>query len=165
MISNNSARSGSGRIVGRKSWVAYFKEVIPALSAALISVAMLLCLEKRPLVPAALAVIAAIFAYRVLVIRSYRITVDRDGVWIFSGVLPWTKGYSGVKWHDLDEAVFFQSLLGWLTKSCTVRITHRFTKDNEICMTHTARGDDVVATINAVHVEMLKMDNGQRDKP
>lgn len=32
--------------------------------------------------------------------------------WMICCVLPWNKGVAGVKWRDLDEAVYFQCELG-----------------------------------------------------
>jgi hypothetical protein len=102
-------------------------------------------------------VVSLVFGiHRIYVLPSYKIIVDKDGVWIFRGVLPWTKGFTGVKWRDLDEAVYYQSMIGWLTKSYTIHLTHRFTKTDEIKMYETDRGDEVVSVINRVHIELLK---------
>jgi len=80
---------------------------------------------------------------------------DKNGVWVFRGALPWSKGFIGVKWRDLDKAVYYQSIMGWITKSYTIELTHRFTKTEEIKMYDTARGDEVVSLINGVHAELI----------
>ena len=57
-------------------------------------------------------------------------------MWTYSGILPWKKGVSGVKWRDMDEATFVPGFWSWITGSYTVCIGHRFTKANEIVLTN-----------------------------
>lgn len=53
-------------------------------------------------------------------------------IWVYSGVLPWSKGVAGIKWRDLDEAVYFQGPVSGALRSYCLRIGHRFTKSSEI---------------------------------
>jgi len=103
-----------------------------------------------------LAVSAAFLTYNFMVLKSFHLYYDDIGIWIYSGVLPWKKGVSGVKWRDLDEAVYFPSLGSWVFKSYTIRIGHRFTKSSEILLSHWARGQDVVSQINGRHQELVR---------
>ena len=98
----------------------------------------------------------AYIVYQVLLIKSYHLYFNDAGVWVFSGVLPWNKGVAGVKWRDLDEAVYFQSMGSWLFKSYSIRIGHRFTKSSEVLLTHWARGHEAVMTINEQHQELVR---------
>lgn len=85
--------------------------------------------------------------------------MDQDnvtGVWVYSGILPWNKGVAGVKWRDLDEAVYFQSMGSWLFKSYSVRIGHRFTKSSEILLSHWARGHEAAMAINGQHQDLVR---------
>ncbi len=82
--------------------------------------------------------------------------MDDLGVWVHAGVLPWKKGVSGVKWRDMDEATFVNGFTSWATRSYTVRIGHRFTKDSEIVLTNIARGKDAVAIVNARHQALIR---------
>lgn len=41
-------------------------------------------------------------------LRAVHLYCGDVGVWVYSGVLPWNKGVAGVKWRNLDEAVYFQ---------------------------------------------------------
>ena len=75
---------------------------------------------------------------------------------MFKGILPWAKGTSGVKWRDLDEAVFFPGFFGWVFKSYQLRIGHRFTKSSEIVLGHIRGGDTAVQEINQLHIEMVR---------
>jgi hypothetical protein len=97
----------------------------------------------------------ALVVLQVLSIRSVRLYTDEDGVWVYSGILPWSKGIRGVKWRDLEDAVYFTGFCSWILKSYTVRMGHRFTKTSEIVLPHMARGNLAVEHINALHREVL----------
>jgi hypothetical protein len=103
-----------------------------------------------------LLVSAAIVIYRVMVLRSVQLYYDDVGVWLYSGILPWSKGVQGVKWRDMDEATFVQSFWSWLSRSYTIRIGHRFTKSSEIVLTHMARGKDAVGLVNTRHQTLIR---------
>lgn len=133
---NALALGRDARILARKSWTACIRVFFLGL------------LLTVPVV--------AFLVYQVMEIRSHQLYVDDIGIWHSRGILPWSKGISGVKWRDLDEAVFFQGMGSWLLKSYTVRIGHRFTKANEIVMTHMACGHQAVMTVNAMHQELVR---------
>jgi hypothetical protein len=75
-------------------------------------------------------------------LRSIQLYTDLDGVWVYRGIFPWDKGFSGVKWRDLEDAVFYPNFLSWALKSYTVRVGHRFTKSSEIVLRNIANGND-----------------------
>lgn len=102
-----------------------------------------------------LIVAVTFIAYQVQLNRSYNIYHDNVGVWVYSGILPWRKGIVGVKWRDLDDAVYFQTFWSWLFKSYSIRIGHRFTKSSEIFLTHMHRGHDTAMKINGRHHELV----------
>jgi hypothetical protein len=62
---------------------------------------------------------------------------------------------AGVKWRDVEDAVYFPNFLSWLLKSYTVRIGHRFTKSSEIVLPHIAYGHKAVMHINEFHQNVL----------
>ena len=141
--------------LGGKSWTAYI---------------WLILLSLFILIPASLAswssswlwglivttIVTTFIAYHILFIRSYNIYYDDIGIWIYSGILPWSKGVSGVKWRDLDETVYFQTFWSWLFKSYSIRIAHRFTKTSEIFLTHMDRGHETAMEINGRHYELVQ---------
>jgi hypothetical protein len=141
--------------LGGKSWTAYVRVVL--LGLVLLGLA-------TPLAWAAatgagiLVLLASLgfLVYKVLLLNSYHLYMDDIGVWIFSGVFPWNKGVAGVKWRDLDEAVYFQSMGSWLFKSYSIRIGHRFTKSSEILLSHWARGHEAVMHINGQHQQRVR---------
>src|SRR5689334_17466879 len=89
----------------RLSWVAYVRAVVVFFFLSALAVA-LGALNQSLSVVAVLAALA-IFAYQVLYLRSMILFTNDDGVWLFRGVLPWNKGIIGVKWRDIEDAVFF----------------------------------------------------------
>lgn len=138
-----------------KSWTAYIAIGVFALLLLLIVVP--LARHASTTVGVVSLLIAGFFiTYRVLVIHSFTLYYDDAGVWVYSGVFPWNRGVGGVKWRDLDEAVYFQTFWSWLFKSYSVRIGHRFTKSNEIFLTHMAQGNQSVKVINSRHQDLVR---------
>jgi hypothetical protein len=151
---NALAASPQAHVIGVKSWLAYAGVVLQAAVAA--GVAGFIT-SRSPLLGAiTLLVIAPVMAYRFLLVRSVQLYYDDVGVWVYSGILPWKKGVAGVKWRDMDEATFVNGFWSWATRSYTVRIGHRFTKESEIVLSAIAHGKDAVATLNARHQDMIR---------
>lgn len=88
------------------------------------------------------------FAYKAFMIRSVVLFTNDAGVWMFSGIFPWSRGYQGVKWRDLDEASMYMGFFSWAFKSYDVRIGHRFTRTSELRVGHIKNGDEAVSLIN-----------------
>jgi hypothetical protein len=135
------------------SWTAYVKPTMIVLFALVVGA--LLYAHYRGIAIVIWLAFLALTVYRYLWIRSVKLYTNDEGVWVYSGILPWSKGTAGVKWRDIDEAVFFTGFWSWLLRSYTVRIGHRFTKTSEIVLHHIAHGRDVVERINEKHVRML----------
>jgi hypothetical protein len=152
---NAASAAPQAHVIGVKSWLAY---VGVALLAALLFLVVLPAAFMWNEITAGvvLAVSALLVAYRFLLVRSVQLYYDDVGVWVYSGVLPWKKGVAGVKWRDMDEATFVNGFWSWATRSYTVRIRHRFTKDSEIVLTNIARGKDAVTTVNARHQALIR---------
>ncbi|GGX74549.1 hypothetical protein GJV26_14545 [Massilia dura] len=139
-----------------KAWTAYTGCLLLAVVAVFV-----LRLAFRHSELAAAGVLAAatlLIGYRMLLIRSVQLYYDDVGVWLYSGILPWSRGVRGVKWRDMDEAVYVQSLRSWLSRSWTIRVGHRFTKANTIVLSDMARGREAVTIINERHQQMIRDD-------
>ncbi|WP_445369235.1 hypothetical protein ACH5Y9_08230 [Methylomonas sp. BW4-1] len=136
------------------AWTAYVRPVIVFLVMSSIGTALFANGYKTAGVIVCLVALA-LAAFQVLSIRSVILYTNEDGVWVYSGILPWSKGTNGVKWRDLEDAVYFTGFLSWALKSYTVRIGHRFTKTREIVLPHIARGNLAVEHINQLHREVL----------
>lgn len=142
-------------VLARLSWTAYVGPVIGWLVLLVFVVPVWLLFGAT--------IAAGVFAlawlglgsYRFLLLRSVVLFMDGDGVWVQRGILPWDRGTYGVKWRDVDEAVFVPGFIDWATSSYTVVVRHRFTKDAEIVLPHVPGGAGVVERINERHAECV----------
>jgi hypothetical protein len=152
---NASKTSAHAHVVGTKSWIAYFGTLV--LAALLFFGLLPLAFIWNEIAAGVVLVVSALLVgYRLLSLRSVQLYYDEVGVWTYSGILPWKKGVSGVKWRDMDEATFVPGFWSWITGSYTVRIGHRFTKENEIVLTNIGRGKAAVTTLNAYQQELIR---------
>ena len=156
MDEDNAVSVAKGaQVVGVKSWLAYAGVALLAL--LLFGGALPLAFMVNEIAAAVVLVVAAlIVGYRFLLVRSVQLYYDDIGVWAYSGVLPWKKGVTGVKWRDMDEATFVQGFWSWVTGSYTVRIGHRFTKSSEIVLTNIANGKHAAGVLAARHQDMIR---------
>ena len=155
-MEQDNAPAGHGVPLCGKAWTAY---VGPFLLAVVAVFALRFAFNYSELAAAGvLAVSTLLIGYRVLVIRSVQLYYDDVGVWLYSGILPWSRGVRGVKWRDMDEATYVQSFRSWLLRSWTIRVGHRFTKASEIVLTDMARGREAVTLINARHQALIRDD-------
>jgi hypothetical protein len=143
-------------VIGVKSWLAYAGTLTLA-GILFFAVLPLTFAYANEMAGAAVFLVSALLVgYRLLLLRSVQLYYDDVGVWVHSGILPWKKGISGVKWRDMDEATFVTGFWSWITRSYTIRLGHRYTKSSEIVLTNIARGKDVVATLNARQQELIR---------
>lgn len=133
----------------RLSWVAYIQALVVFffLSALAVAIGTL----NQSLCVVAVVAALAIFTYQILYLRSMVLFTNDDGVWLFRGVMPWNKGIIGVKWRDIEDAVFFTGFVSWALNSYSIRVGHRFTKASELAISNVRDGKDAVAHINEVH--------------
>ncbi|MDR2033320.1 MAG: hypothetical protein LBP89_01630 [Helicobacteraceae bacterium] len=108
--------------------------------------------------------LALFFIYNLLYLRSFSLYTDNDGVWKYSGILPWSKGASGVKWRDIDTASYYPSFFSWILKTYNVRVAHRFTKDSEIIMGSVFNGRQAAIHINELHKKFIANANEEEAK-
>ena len=154
---NASAPPDRAHVVGTKSWIAYFGTLV--LAALLFFGLLPIAFMWNEIAAGVVFIVSAlVVGYRLLLLRSVQLYYDDVGVWTYSGVLPWKKGVSGVKWRDMDEATFEPGFWNWVTGSYTVRIGHRYTKGSEIVLTNIGRGKAAVTTLNAYQQELLRTD-------
>jgi hypothetical protein len=155
MEEQNALAPSGAQVIGVKSWLAYAG--VAALAVLLFGVLLPLAFVWHEMAALAVLILSALLVgYQFLLVRSVQLYMDDLGVWVHAGVLPWKKGVTGVKWRDMDEATFVNGFTSWATRSYTVRIGHRFTKDSEIVLTNIARGKDAVASINARHQALIR---------
>jgi hypothetical protein len=156
MDQNNSiSPAAEARSLGGKSWTAFFSVFLVGFALLLFATPIAWAISSI-LGMITLAASLAIVIFQILHVRSFHLYYDADGVWVYSGVFPWNKGISGVKWRDLDEAVFVQSVGSWLFKSYSILLSHRYTKSKEILLSHWRDGDRAVEAINEQHTQLAR---------
>ncbi|MDT8893301.1 hypothetical protein RSO41_01425 [Halomonas sp. I1] len=131
------------------SWTAYVRPIIIFLVMVVIGLALT---GTRDWLGAIFILFwLSVCVVQILTIRSIVLYTDAEGVWVYRGIFPWSKGMFGIKWRDVEDATFVQNFLSWVFKSYTVRVGHRFTKASEIVLPHIRRGSDAVMHINERH--------------
>lgn len=160
---NATGMTPQATVVGVKSWIAYLGVFV--LAAVMFGLVLPLTFTFGDKIApgfgdifggVVMAGSALVVGYRFMMLRSVQLYYDDVGVWVYSGILPWKKGVAGVKWRDMDEATFEQGFWSWITRSYTIRVGHRFTKDSEIRLTDIGGGKDAVAKLNGKHQAMLR---------
>lgn len=146
------------------SWLAY---VAPALSfAVLVSIGIVALIAintasfqmqiphafREPIfsivICAVLAIYVVFFIFKIVYLRTLRLFLNENGVYMFRGVFPWTKGTVGTAWRDIADANYYTGFVSWVTKSYRIRIGHRFTKSSEMVIPFVKNGNIAVMTIN-----------------
>ena len=143
----------------RLSWVAYIRLALSLLVLLAVTAALF---YWRPWAGAlGLVTTLAMVAVQVAGLRSVLLYTDDHGVWVYCGILPWTRGVAGVKWRDLEEAVYVTGFLSWALNAYTVRVGHRFTQSAEIVLQNVSKGREAVEHINDLHRQVLAGKRGE----
>lgn len=140
--------------VYKKSWTAYVKPVLIFLFLFFLFIGLMANSILLGLFPTLASLLY--FAYSILYRMTYKLYLNKQGIWVHRGVLPWEKGVYGLKWRDLDEAVYFNSMSSHFFKSYDLTLRHRFTKSNEIILSSMHNGHKAVMEINRVHDYLIE---------
>jgi hypothetical protein len=147
MDGQNQVSSNSRTELARKSWTAYLMPTAFLIGVLYVINRFYWQLGSHSL----LFVVPIVFwLYQIVMIRSYVLFIDKDGVWVSFGVFPWNKGEQGSYWRDSDDALYLPGFLSWIFRSYLIVIRHRFTLANEIRLTHMHLGHDATGKINNV---------------
>jgi len=142
-------------VLCRKAWTAYVSLTLWTL--LLLALVLISAASLQPPVAILISAPALLWLlYKLLLLLSVRLYYDDVGVWVYQGILPWSKGMRGVKWRDMDESTFETGFWSWILRSYTVRISHRFTKESEILLTHMYKGKEVSQQINQLLIEKVR---------
>lgn len=147
MESSNHVVSDS---VYKFSWIAYIRPIIVLLIILLIGFGLSQSKTTALSIAGYIIIIAGIinFICNIMFLKTFYMWIDDNGVWLFRGIFPWTKGKSGTTWRDISDAVYFTGLISWSTKSYRIRVGHRFTKTSELIIPHLKNGNLAVTEIN-----------------
>lgn len=88
--------------------------------------------------------------YAVACLRSIKLILDQQGVWLESGLFPWNRGTVGLRWNEVGVATFRLSFFSWACRSYGVSVSHRFTTHEEIYLPHVRGGDIAAQSINRI---------------
>ena len=150
------------KIIGRKSWVAYvnliiryaiFFGLIYFIDVTLLLEAELMYLKEYSFY--AYPFFGVIFTYRLTVLRSYKISVTNEGIWLNYGIFPWAKGGNGLRWNDADMAFYYPNFLSWITNSYTIKVNHKYTNSTDFIASHIWRGRKVCGEISSIQRRKL----------
>ncbi|PRY63514.1 hypothetical protein B0H98_108109 [Vreelandella songnenensis] len=137
------------------SWLAYFKPLVMGIVVGLAGLVVSGMVQQTWLSWVALLAGVVSFIYQLIYVRTTTLYTDEAGVWLYEGVFPWQKGVRGVKWRDLDSALFFTGFISWAFKSYAINIGHRYTKGSEIHVRHVKNGKQFVELVNAEHYRQV----------
>lgn len=137
------------------SWVAYIR--LLGMSGVQVLIGMVLSgiFERQWIIGVAVGLAIIWFVYKVTYTRSIKIYTDEAGVWLYQGVFPWQKGVFGVKWRDVDGALYTPGFISWLCRSYAIRVGHRYTKGSEIAVRHVRHGNQFAEHVNTEHQERV----------
>jgi hypothetical protein len=151
------------KVIGRKSWVAYVGLLIKY--TIIFGAIYFLDIFNLSLEPNfswieeyslyAYAFFGVIFVYRIAVLRSYKIFVTNEGIWLTYGILPWAKGGNGLRWNDADMAFYYPNFFSWITNSYTITINHKYTNASDFMASNIWRGRKVCGEISSIQSSRL----------
>ncbi len=174
-MENNQLNGGSARIY-RISWIGYIKPVFLLTVVTALCIAVIMARDlgspsmqiqlASPLfvyAPACVIVLAFIgFVLKFYYLCTLRFIINTDGVYLFRGIFPWTKGQTGTLWQDIADAQYFPGFIAWLTKTYSVQVRFRFNKSNETFVPYIWNGHQAVMLINQTLQERARTGQDRR---
>lgn len=160
-MEDNLFKEDSARIY-RISWIGYIRPVFLLTVVTALCIAVILVRDlgspsmqaqlANPLfviAPVCVIVLAVIwFVLKFYYLSTLRFIINTDGVYLFRGIFPWTKGQTGTLWQDIADAQYFPGFIAWLTKTYSVQVRFRFNKSNETFVPYIWNGHQAVMLIN-----------------
>ena len=152
-------------VLARKHWVVYVYVVIRSLFVFIISALIVIFTHEEYfdislfwMLPWPMYVLIM----GILNNRSVVLFMNREGIWVFSGVFPWSRGVlQGVLWENVDTAAYGASFFSWLLRSRTIGVYNRFTQGMEIHLTNMADAELAVGDINGTLVQHRESGRGR----
>ena len=155
-----AVQSGERTLLCRKAWTAYIGLILLTLLFLLVGFVMIHesggmgPLQTIGIIEMGLVLVVA--GYRWFTLRTIVLYYNEQGVWEYSGVLPWNRGVRGVKWRDLEQCTFNTGFFSWLFRSYTIRLGHRFTRSNEVLIAQMAGARAASIAVNERLAEMAR---------
>lgn len=160
-MEDNQSHSAQARIY-RISWLGYIRPVLLLLIVTALCSGVMLARDfgtpamqqqlAHPLfavVPAVVIALAAVScALKFYYLATLRLIINNDGVYLFRGIFPWTKGMTGTLWQDIADAQYFPGFIAWATRTYSIQVRFRFNKSNETFVPYIWKGHQAVMLIN-----------------
>lgn len=106
-----------------------------------------------------LALQIVVSLYRLIAIKNTILFVDKQGVWLHTGVFSWQKEINGVFWADASMAKSHNSFTGMIFNAYPVTVLNRYTNVSEISVGYIAKGKEAINTINRIVEEQYNSHN------
>lgn len=159
----------------RISWIGYIKPLVLLAVVASLCAGMILARDYGStamqtqlaspffvITPVCVILVALIsFVLKIYYLRTLRFIINGDGVYLFKGIFPWTKGTTGTLWQDIADAQYFPGFIAWLTKSYSIQVRFRFNKSNETFVPYIWNGHKAVMTINQTLQKRARTENNR----
>lgn len=148
----NNATPGVNECVYHVSWVAYIRPVLTFIVVSLVIIAFLSRRdnELNTVMYLLVAFSASLMVMRLIYLKTMRLVINDDGIYLFSGIFPWTKGMTGTLWRDVAEAVYYTGFISWAFNSYRICVRHRFTKTSELVIPSVKNGNKAAMEINGI---------------
>lgn len=150
------------KVIGRKSWVSYVKLIIKyaIIFGVVYFIDITLSVEPdfsylKEYSLYAYCFLGVIFVYRIAVLRSYKVYVTNEGIWLNWGILPWARGSNGLRWNDADMAFCYTNFLSWITNSYTIMVNHKYTNASDFMVSNIWRGRKACGEISSIQRNRL----------
>jgi len=136
-------------IIGRKGWLEYLYAVIfyCAFGFVIYKVSTQFRGINSKYIFYAYAACFSLFVYRLAVLRSYRISINDEGIWLNYGILPWSLFGNGIRWRDADMAYYYPNFISWISNCYAISVNHKYTNQIDFKITSVWRGRKVAAII------------------
>lgn len=146
----NTITSGEQDQTYSMSWLAYIRPFFTFLIIGIIGFALSNSMTTAISIIGYIVIIFSVvfLILRFIYLKTLRLFINEDGVYLFRGIFPWTKGITGTTWRDISDANYYTGLISWASTSYRVRIGHRFTKTSELIIPHIKNGNNAVVIIN-----------------
>ena len=154
-VDNNTHSISSMIIIGRKSWVTYIGASTKTILYLIIFYLIFYIIDNNTSIDIHRNIEIGVFSfvviclvYRFLILRSYKVRVNEEGIWVHYGIFPWAKGGDGIRFQDVDMAKYFPNFFSWCTNSYKIVVQHKFTNSTDFSVTDIWRGRHVCNLIS-----------------
>ena len=131
----------------RVSWLAYIPHMLFTI-VLLYGLLQATSFHSQLFAVSVIGLTLCFIGYKAYYLSRVRLYVDESGVWVYRGVFPWSRGVYGIKWRDLEDAVYKTGFAYWVAKGYPVILRPRFSNNPHIPLPPIHLGHKAVERIN-----------------